>query len=46
MTAPTIDFNLVLDCGKAKKEIGWKAQVNLSDGIKKKHWFGIKNTFL
>ena len=34
MRAPTIDFNLVLDCRKAKNEIGWKSQVNLSDGIK------------
>ena len=35
VTAPTIDFNLVLDCRKAKKEIGWKSQINLSEGIKK-----------
>ncbi len=46
VTAPTIDFNLVLDCGKAKKEIGWKAQVNLSDGIKKTLVWYKKNTFL
>ena len=46
LKAPTIDFNLVLDCGKAKKEIGWKAQVNLSDGIKKTLVWYKKNTFL
>ena len=34
-TAPTIKFNLVLDCKKAKKEIGWKSKVSLSEGIKK-----------
>jgi nucleoside-diphosphate-sugar epimerase len=46
LKAPTIDFNLVLDCGKAKKEIGWKAQVNLSDGIKKTLVWYKTNTFL
>ena len=46
LKAPTIDFNLILDCGKAKKEIGWKAQVNLSDGIKKTLVWYKKNTFL
>ena len=34
-TAPTIKFNLVLDCKKAKKEMGWKSKVSLSEGIKK-----------
>ena len=34
-TAPTIPFNLILDCSKAEKEIGWKANVTLSEGIKK-----------
>ena len=35
VTAPTIKFNLVVDCKKAKKEIGWKSKVSLSEGIKK-----------
>ena len=46
MTAPTIDFNLVLDCRKAKNEIGWKSQVNLSDGIKKTLVWYKTNIFL
>ena len=35
VTAPTIKFNLVVDCKKAKNEIGWKSKVSLSEGIKK-----------
>jgi len=35
VTAPTIKFNLVLDCKKAKKELGWKSEVSLNEGIKK-----------
>tara|TARA_B100000963_G_scaffold338096_1_gene334671 strand:- start:1126 stop:2088 length:963 start_codon:yes stop_codon:yes gene_type:complete len=35
ITAPTINFNLVLDCGKARRETGWKPKVNLNEGIKK-----------
>ena len=35
VTAPTIKFNLVLDCKKAKKELSWKSEVSLSEGIKK-----------
>ena len=35
LTAPTINFNLILDCRKAKREIGWHAKVNLYEGIKK-----------
>ena len=35
VTAPTIEFNLILDCKKAKKEIGWESKVSLSEGIKK-----------
>ena len=46
MTAPTINFNLVLDCRKAKNEIGWKSQVNLIDGIKKTLVWYKKNIFL
>tara|TARA_Y100000994_G_C15491977_1_gene359715 strand:- start:72 stop:662 length:591 start_codon:yes stop_codon:yes gene_type:complete len=34
-TAPTINFNLILNCNKAKKEIGWKSKVSLSEGIRK-----------
>ena len=46
VTAPTIDFNLVLDCRKAKKEIGWKSQINLSEGIKKTLAWYKTNIFL
>ena len=34
-TGRTINFNLILNCNKAKKEIGWKSKVSLSEGIKK-----------
>jgi nucleoside-diphosphate-sugar epimerase len=45
VTAPTIKFNLVVDCKKAKKEIGWKSKVSLSEGIKKTLIWWKKNKF-
>ena len=45
ITAPTIKFNLVLDCKKAKKEIGWKSKVSLTKGIKKTLTWWKKNKF-
>ena len=44
-TAPTINFNLILNCNKAKKEIGWKSKVGLSEGIKKTFIWWKKNRF-
>ena len=44
-TAPTINFNLILNCNKAKKEIGWKSKVSLSEGIKKTLTWCKKNKF-
>ncbi len=35
ISGPTINFNLILDCSKAKREIGWNAKVSLNEGIKK-----------
>ena len=32
-------LNLVVDCKKAKKEIGWKSKVSLSEGIKTLIWW-------
>ncbi len=46
VSAPTIDFNLVLDCNKAKKEIGWKSEVSLSEGIKKTLMWRKKNRLI
>ena len=45
ITAPTIDFNLVLDCKKAKKELGWNSKVSLSEGIRKTLIWWKKNKF-
>ena len=42
---PQLKFNLVLDCKKAKKEIGWKSKVSLSEGIKKTLIWWKKNKF-
>ncbi len=44
-TGPTINFNLILNCNKAKKEIGWKSKVSLSEGIKKTLIWWKKNKF-
>ena len=30
---PTISTSLALDCGKASREIGWKPQIDLDEGI-------------
>ncbi|MSO53762.1 MAG: NAD-dependent epimerase/dehydratase family protein [Rhodospirillales bacterium] len=31
---PTIPIDIVLDCGKAKTELGWEPKVTLEDGLK------------
>lgn len=33
LTRPSIPFNLVLDCGKAHRELGWAPRVGLDEGI-------------
>ena len=35
LEAPTINFNLILDCKKAKQQINWKSKISLTEGIKK-----------
>jgi len=34
LSQPTIKTSLFLDCGLAKRELGWEARVTLDDGIK------------
>lgn len=33
LSQPTIPFNLVVNCDKAKKDFGWEAKILLEDGI-------------
>ena len=35
LSQPTIKTSLFLDCGLAKRELGWEPQVKLEDGIKR-----------
>ncbi|MAI29125.1 MAG: hypothetical protein CMP38_02835 [Rickettsiales bacterium] len=35
ISAPTTNFNLILDCSKARKEIGWKSKIDLREGLKR-----------
>jgi nucleoside-diphosphate-sugar epimerase len=35
LTRPTIVNRIVLDCGKAERELGWKPQVALDEGIRR-----------
>lgn len=34
-TKPTVPSHVLLDCSKAKKELGWKMEVSLDEGIKR-----------
>ena len=42
-SAPSINFNLILDSTKARKELGWKPKVNLRVGIRKTIFWWKKN---
>jgi len=35
LSKPTIKTSLFLDCTKAFKELGWKPQISLDEGIKR-----------
>lgn len=45
LTIKSINTNICLDCLRARKELGWKAKIDLQDGIRKTYKWFINNKF-